>query len=842
MAENVEMDADDYIDEGKENAFIEAFYAKVNGLVGGDNPDEHLCLMVPGISLNKEDYAFNKVKSPTVEANESRLVNKLYDPYNLVNSDNGRTLPNQYLSALNLLTPKLNTVIAKAKNELRKLLMKKYPYTFVYADGTKEYRSNSTFQEVYFYLYSEYLDTMQKWAKKQTEQIAKLGRGTDEYLEWYQNNAEVELNIINQKRAKLMAMFSPNDMKILEGVLDSGSGAELQEARQLMNNLKKMNPDGSYTYPVTLYPSDWHKYLDTSFTPVDLLQAPEKLADELRVLAFRKNALLGQIEAISEQIPDSTDVESKCKAARDAEKACDDAFASMALTGEQAGFDFIVTTVKSVCNVCNAFNKVDPAKVGKENASETEKQKAEKSCNQAKTIADKILINNGDDDENQEDAGKSILDTVKESATKILGSLLSNDSSGIIQKLNENKIGKELVNALKSKLGVGSGTSADATVTNLLKQGKTSEAAAEGAVKDIANEVLNKTNGLTVAGAVSQVVGEVFSEVQKEAAAVDSAQNKLIGAIDTYLNTQSEAADLENRSQLKSSLRMLNTQLKDVESQINNLYTDLMISSNNKESSGVEPPVVPEGFTQFVLTHKMSESTEHSEKTVTTSTSSKKTGCWIFKKTRKTTTYDAQFQKDCFSSETEIAIGMNVAKVAIEREWFNPGVFLLSQDMYRLGSVKISSGAKSFEVDSNEEDSGNASSEVFPCYSTALLIARDVTIKIKNSSSSFSTASRTSVSKTAKSRSFFVFHTGDGSSTRTETNDSTSKFEGDTMTMRFATPQVIGVYLHTVPEDNSKEYKDNVADKDNMIITEFVKTYKAILDEYIADEQDTEKV
>ena len=836
MADNAEMDADDYIDEGKENAFIEAFYAKVNGLVGGDNPDEHLCLMVPGISLNKEDYTFNKVKSPTVEANESRLVNKLYDPYNLVNSDNGRTLPNQYLSALNLLTPKLNTVIAKAKNELRKLLMKKYPYTFVHADGTTEYRSNSTFQEVYFYLYSEYLDTMQKWAKKQTEQIAKLGRGTDEYLEWYQNNAEVELNIINQKRAKLMAMFSPNDMKILEGVLDSGSGAELQEARQLMNNLKKMNPDGSYTYPVTLYPSDWYKYLETSFTPVDLLQAPEKIADELRVLAFRKNALLGQIEAISEQIPDDSAVTSACKAARDAEKNCDDAFAEMALTGEQAGFTFIVTTVKSICNVCNAFNGVDAAKVGKQSASNDEKQKAEKSCDQAKTVADKILVNNGDDDKNQDGMGESVLDKIKENASKILGNLLSGEKPEIITKLESNELGEKLLNTLKSNLGIGSGTSADDTVKNALKSGTTAVTNAEGVVNDLANNVLNKTTGMTVASAVSQVVSEVFSEVQKEAAAVDNAQNALISAIGTYLETQSTAVDLENRSQLKSSLGMLKNQLKDVEDQISSLYTDLMISSNTKEGSGVEPPVVPEGFTQFVLTHKMSESTESSTKTVTTSTSSKKTGCWIFKKTRKTTTYDSQFQKDCFSSDTEIAIGMNVAKVAIEREWFNPGVFLLSQDMYRLGTAKISSGDKSFETPSI------AASEVFPCYSTALLIARDVTIKIKNSSSSFSASSRTSVSKTAKSRSFFVFHTGDGSSTRTETSSSTSKFEGDTMTMRFSTPQVIGVYLHTVPEDMSKPYVDGTADKDNMIITEFVKTYKAILDEYIADEQNTEAV
>ncbi|MBO7412164.1 MAG: hypothetical protein J6U20_00670 [Fibrobacter sp.] len=840
MADNPIPD-EEIIDEGaKEKAFIKAFCDKVNGLVGGDNPDEHLCLMVPGISLKKEDYVFDKVKSPTVEANESRLVNKLYDPLELVNSDNGRTLPNQYLSALNLLTPKLNTVIAKAKNELRKLLMKKYPYTFVYADGTKEYRSNSTFQEVYFYLYSEYLETMQKWAKKQTEQIAKLGRGTDEYLEWYQNNAEVELNIINQKRAKLMSMFSPNDMKILEGVLDSGSGAELQEARQLMNNLKKMNPDGSYTYPVTLYPSDWHKYLETSFTPVDLLDSPEKLADELRVLAFRKNALLGQIEAISEQIPDSTAVANACQAAREAEQNCDDAFAEMALTGEQAGFTFIVTTVKSICNVCNSFNKVDAAKVGKQDASNEDKQKAEKSCDQAKTVSDKILVSDSKDDESQEES-KSILDKVKEGASKILSGILSGSNSDVIKTLSTNENCNKLLTTLKSKLGIDDNTNVSdkSKIVEALEKGGTEVKDDQGnKTGDVANAVLKAASGnvpaMTVADAVSQVVSEVFSEVQKEAAAVDKAQNSLIVAIGKYLETQSTAADLENRSQLNSTLSTLKNQLKDVEGQINSLYTDLMISSNNREGSGVEPPVVPEGFTQFVLTHQMKSTSDHSESIVTTSTTSKKTGCWIFKKTRKTTTYDAKFEQSCFSDDTKIEIGMNLAKVGIEREWFNPGVFLLTSDMYRLGTAKISSGDESF---ANPE---NASNEVFPCYSTALLIARDITIKITNSSSSFTTASRNISSKSSSSRSFFVFHTGDGSSAKRKTSDTTTRFDGHTMTMRFSTPQVIGVYLHTVPEDMSKPYVDGSADKDGMIITEFVKTYKAILDEYITDEQNTE--
>ena len=58
---------------------------------------------------------------------DSRLANKLFDPCRVTGGDNGMTLPYQYRSALDTLTPKLNEKIAKAKNQLRELLLTPYP-------------------------------------------------------------------------------------------------------------------------------------------------------------------------------------------------------------------------------------------------------------------------------------------------------------------------------------------------------------------------------------------------------------------------------------------------------------------------------------------------------------------------------------------------------------------------------------------------------------------------------------------------------------------------------------------------------------------------------------------
>ena len=50
--------------------------------------------------------------------------------------------------------------------------------------------------------------------------------------------------------------------------------------------------------------------------------------------------------------------------------------------------------------------------------------------------------------------------------------------------------------------------------------------------------------------------------------------------------------------------------------------------------------------------------------------------------------------------------------------------------------------------------------------------------------------------------------------------------------MKFATPQVIGVYLHAIAYDNSTPYPTTLDNTDLSTITRFVESYKNILDNY----------
>lgn len=301
--------------------FIDIVYDKIHEVIGGSNPNQFFLLTLPGQALSAQDFAYdyknNAPKGPTVEANESRLANKLFDPCRITGGDNGLTLPYQYRSALDALSPKLNGKLANAKNELRRLLLSEYPYDF-----GDEVQKSYTLQEVFFRLYDDWVEAMQKWSELQNKQKKELRQKypnntqednvkyNDAYLEWYETVAESYLNAINEKMSKILSVFSPNDMKILEGILDSGSGAELQQARQTLINTEKITPDGGYVYPVKFNPTNWFELLTTSFTPIDLLESPAAIATKMQSLSSRRLKLAAQINQLTALIPSTK--ETRC--------------------------------------------------------------------------------------------------------------------------------------------------------------------------------------------------------------------------------------------------------------------------------------------------------------------------------------------------------------------------------------------------------------------------------------------------------------------------------------------------------------------------------------------------
>lgn len=715
--------------ETQPSSFVDMVYQQINSVIGGNNSNQFLCLTIPGQALSAEDFTYdyknNAPKGPTVEANESRLANKLFDPCRMTGADNGLTLPYQYRTALDMLTPKLNLKVAKAKNQLRQLLMTKYPYDF----GDKE-QKEYTLQEVFFRLYDEWVAATEKWATIQNEKKAELRKKypgndaqsntqyNDAYLEWYETVAESNLNIINEKMSKVISVFTPNDMKILEGILDSGSGAELQQARQTLINTQKLTPDGGYVYPVKLNPTNWFELLGTSFTPIDLLKTPDVLSMQLKTLSVRRLNLSSRIAEISARIPNNQSLNTLQEA------------------------------------VTEAKNKLDNAKKD-------------------------LLKEYGN-------GISTLLDTVFD-----LKPLFGDDPvpSDIISKLSgETK----------------------------LKDGKT--------VKDL----------------IASLTTSLSSSAGAQTDYVNAAQ-KLADATMHVIEAQNLEKLSEILSPLKEQLEEINLQIQDLQMQIQlsdisrptpDVKTGKVCDTNTTKDS-VAPPSVPEGYNQIVISAAASSLDKSTSSYASANASTSGASFWFCGYTSSHSDSSSAFSSFTAKSDTSIQIGMNVAKVGIEREWFNPGVFVLTKDMFNVTTMKIAPNPSTPYTEVNDNRLKDmAGNYVFPCYPVAMLIARDISIKLV-SDSSISSEFASSIEHHASSGGGFLFFSGSSSSSSSSSSSGVHATSTDnTVTLKFDTPQIIGYYLETTAADKSV-YLDDTSDDSQagyVSIDQFVAEYKKILE------------
>lgn len=912
------------LDENEDD-FASHFYDEVNNVIGGTNPNEKLTLLLPGIALAKSDFEYdyknNAPKGSVIEANESRLANKLYDPFDMVGGDNGKTLEHQYRSALDMLTPKLNPIIANAKNQLRELLMKPFPYKFgpknikraeiwndahtqlisapvdveePETDETKTY----TFQEVFFRLYNNYVDQLAEWADqrqrrrelfaKQLEYIAdekeRNRRIENDYLQWYENNGEKWITAVNQKLSVLLSVFSANDMKIVEGILDSGSGAELQEARQTLNNTRKINPDGGYIYPVKFNPTNWFEYLDTSFTPVDLLNTPTAILDELKILYNRKDYICSRITDIAAEVnANSATIDAKRKAVDEAKAKYikdDDALQNAM---EDSFGDFAKFVTKAICSACAGSSDTDTKDKIKDAVSTAAGQKQEEADSKIKEIfevigniqKDPYKITIPDNIKNSIDPVSKILNpgnttdskgketTVSYRAAAI--SFLEKITSKNIDDLNKNISDKVNSDYTEAKIGNNEDKQKEkdtltAAVTSVNELSKAIDNVKNTDTKDNTKNKLGEmpqkdsplekaAKSYDIAGTITGGIDVIFEGSKK----VNAAQSSYVNSISEYTNALCELTSAENLDNFKLQLGNLKIDQNNVDSKIKVLEAKLSQVNNFEQcfSDSVNPPAVPDGFTQFNIVHTVSNTSSTSKEKTSSTVSSTTAGFWIFKSKKRSVHTESHIERLCKSNGTEIEIGMNVAKVGIEREWFNPGVFALTGEMYNVAektkqaldeeqaeldarnikdkklekTIRISHGADL----ENQEHMLTLSHDVFPCYPTAMVIARDVTIKLTTTSNSDYSKLDEATDEVSKSKAFFVYNAGDGSRTHTSNGKCKTKSNSRAITIRFTTPQVIGFYQQIVPKDVSAEYpKDKAVTEENSIV-KFIEAYEDVI-------------
>lgn len=685
---------------------------------------------LPGTLIDPDEYSYNienhEPKPAHVKANESKLANKLFDACLMTASDNGRHLYSQYRTALNMLMPKMNGKLFEAKTKLRKALMTPYPYNF--EDGSTDIL---TLEQVFYKLYGEYVEAKQIWSaqklSKKTELAEKYPEATsesyikrqDEYLDWYGNIAETQELTVKEKLGKVLNVFSPGDMEIINSILDSGVGRELSEARSVLENTEELDPDGGTIFPVTLYPQDWFKLLDTSFTPVDLLESPTALSQQLHILEMQRSNINLNVNKLLQALPD----EGKIKELKDSYKNCQETF-------DNNFKDYIENNTKFTMDMFRTAIDI----IG---ASPTKSEKAE--------------------------------DSIPVSTQKRIFGVESGELEDVIDKLSKG-------------------------MTDCLE-----------------------------------------------------AQDKLTRAAEAATDSALEWCKNNNKLQLHALLEPLKQQQDDINAEIAALKEKIslafIVNPDEAEQDGqaekscdssVAPNKVPDRFTQIIISKKLSSANTASSMSSSASQShfgvSFLFGGYSSNKSHQQS-INNEFNE---SSDVEVQIGMSVAKVQIEREWFNPGIFLLTADMYNTSSQKISPVETG--TDDIQKRFTSMNECVFPCYPTAFVVAKDVTIKFSSQSAISSSFAQSIEDHSASGGGFFIFGGSSASSSSSAQSNSTATSTAHSVTVRFTTPQIIGYYLETVPPDKSSHISSAVtrSDDDFISVFEFIEKFKEMLDEQMS--------
>lgn len=572
---------------------------------------------------------------------------------------------------------------------------------------------------MFYRLYDQWVEMKKEWSKIQSDKKAELAKkyssGSKEdnekqqndYLEWYETVAESYLEGLNEQYGKILAVFSPNDMKIIEGVLESGSGAELEEAREMLNNVRKSNPNGGYIYPITLSPENWFELLDNSFTRVDLLASPEALSEKMYLLSNQKINLTSQINSLSSALPEDDELQ----------------------------------------------KKMDAVKAAKEAVDQSE---------------------------------KDLINKYGQGAKSVLNAALS-----IASAMGTGGVAVSVLERLVAKSDIDADANADAKKELVCK--------------------------------LTDTIKNTYES-----------QTKYINASQDLVNAQEEYIKTKNLVALKELIEPLKSQLEDIDLQIDQLNSQIkmssaIINSDVKSDEGeVAPNSVPKGYTQIVFTANSRSMNKSSSQSASSSTQSSGVGFFFCGAKSESSSAQSAFESLSNDEKCNIQIGMSVAKVEIERDWFNPGVFALSGDMYNVSSQKFSPEGSYSGFDQKRFSDMNKC--IFPAYPTAFVVARDVTVKL-STSKAISEATSYAIEEHASSGGGFLFFSARKSSSSSSSFSSAHvQSSGNSVTIRFTDPQVLGYYMEATAPDKST-YIDNNTSADSRIgyvtIMEFVEKCKA---------------
>ena len=215
---------------------------------------------------------------------------------------------------------------------------------------------------------------------------------------------------------------------------------------------------------------------------------------------------------------------------------------------------------------------------------------------------------------------------------------------------------------------------------------------------------------------------------------------------------------------------------------------------------------------------------------------------WFFSAGGQHSSAQATTEAETSLFSQSIEIGLRVAKVTFDRGgWFNPQIFKMSHAFYRLANLKATTDLDELTKDKViaaaadpkdptaevaellKDSAGNRS--LLPAYPVGMVIAKDITIKIKQDASQSKNTRTVLENSNAAGGGFFGFSCNYASSSSSTADSAFSGQQGDYFYIRIPGPQILGYYLQFVPPDKAKPYEAIFAEDSNTEIGQALAAY-----------------
>ncbi len=855
---------------------IEQVYDQLATIFGGTNPNQCFTMLMPGTNLNPSTYSYDtsKLKPDLVKRAESELVDQMFDIAKVQAGSNGQRLSSQYLQALSVLVPNFNPMMPVLKKDMRDFINSPVPEGAL-LDG-KPY--SGTIKDYYFALYEDWIKVKQDWEEriyKQKESLKLKDPATadEEFLEWYDLIAEGELARVDAAMGKLLATFSPSDMNAILGALASGPGGELDEAANMVHNLRMASPNGGYFYPVDLVPNDWFLDLKSDEDPVNLLKDPEFIAETLSVKRQGLMASISQVQAILNRMPSEEQVEVGAKELKTAQSEYSKAQSNLLNTFA----DNIVIAAEIYLSKNSDDKDTNDQKAAKvtEKAGKVKNNK-KPSGTQKTTITAADVTNLMDGQKKLVEAQTKLHDScqlVADKAMKVVGLEASRfpDLPVLLARL-QSQLSE--INDMRQQLVMSSsrpdseqpilGESPSEFKALFINAagaatGSGTAAAAKIVVKDlIASKALATSEGnaaADVAQALREELGKRIETKSQESPAPTAAElrtyittNLKISATDDPINTAANGTSLTTAPAIATAVKAAialeanKTAVRKVAAakipRFLPIWTTVEAFADTSTAKllgdAIDAVVVPSSpheskasktsnrYMELKMSFTSSEMERSSSQTDSADQTSWNVSVFWGSASGSQSSASSEHKESAFDSSTEIQIAFKAAKIDIRRDWFNPGLFKISDDMSRLSSTKVADKP-------NKDNIFHTNNEtILPAFPVAFVVAKDISISFKASTSSLEAVHSVLDRKSAIGGGIFCFSASHSSSSHSDSSKMSSKTQGNVITINIPGPQILGWFLELTPEDKSQKMDTTTRPTNNeLTIVEYVKQIKS---------------